>query len=303
MSAVSQSRVPRLRGRERPPRVFICYRRDDTRHLVSGLAAGLASSMRGSRIFVDRGSIPIGAVVQPTIEEEIESSDVVLAVIGPGWLTITGPDGSRRLDDPRDYVHAEIAAALRRGKHVIPVLVDGASMPLQDELPPEIAELAGRQAKRLHDDGPEEFAEFGHQLTAAVRSFRRRQEEQRQHQRTSSRRRRLPGLVVIAITLCFGAGLGVAALVPGDSPDRPLTGSLPILGAPSVAIEVPEFSGSVPDLKRDKARPRPRPSTSTGSSAAGNTRPTPTTSTGTATGSTGGSAPPPSGEGPLEGTS
>ena len=38
-------------------------------------------------------------------------------------------DNQRRLDDPNDFVRIEIEAALERNVRVIPVLVDGATMP------------------------------------------------------------------------------------------------------------------------------------------------------------------------------
>jgi hypothetical protein len=73
---------------------------------------------------------------------------VLLAVIGPRWLTAAGTRG-RRLDDPADLVRLEIEAALTRGVLVIPVLVGGARMPSTDELPVSLRLLAGRQAVEL----------------------------------------------------------------------------------------------------------------------------------------------------------
>ena len=53
----------------------------------------------------------------------------MLVLIGQSWLTAVEEDGSRRLDNPRDWVVQEIEAALARDVTVIPVLVDGARMP------------------------------------------------------------------------------------------------------------------------------------------------------------------------------
>ena len=53
----------------------------------------------------------------------------MLVVIGPRWLTAADPNGRRRLDDPDDLTRLEVAAALRRGIRVVPVLVGGAAMP------------------------------------------------------------------------------------------------------------------------------------------------------------------------------
>ena len=63
------------------------------------------------------------------INEAVGSCDVLIAVIGPQWLTVTDDSGRRRLNDPEDFIRLEIKAALDRGIRVVPVLVGGASMP------------------------------------------------------------------------------------------------------------------------------------------------------------------------------
>ena len=75
---------------------------------------------------------------------------MLLALIGPQWLTITNEKGQRRLDDPEDYVRLEIETALTRKIRVIPILVDEARMPGADELPPTLAPLARRNAVEIN---------------------------------------------------------------------------------------------------------------------------------------------------------
>jgi hypothetical protein len=77
------------------------------------------------------------------------STVVLVALIGDLWLTVTGQDGRRRLDNPDDFVRLEIEAALARGVRVIPILVEGARMPRADELPASLSKLARRQALEL----------------------------------------------------------------------------------------------------------------------------------------------------------
>jgi len=72
---------------------------------------------------------------------------VLLALIGHQWLTITDVHG--RIDDPDDFVRLEIEAALTRNVRIIPILVDGATMPRADELPAGSAGVARRQALEL----------------------------------------------------------------------------------------------------------------------------------------------------------
>ena len=71
---------------------------------------------------------------------------MLLAVIGPNWLTAADERGRRRLDDPDDIVRLEIEAALVRGVRVIPILVEGAVMPGRQDLPESLAGLARRHA-------------------------------------------------------------------------------------------------------------------------------------------------------------
>jgi hypothetical protein len=75
----------------------------------------------------------------------------MLALIGPNWLSASDSQGQRRLDDPDDLVRVALRAAFERSIRVIPVLVDGASMPRQDELPADIAQLARLNAIALDD--------------------------------------------------------------------------------------------------------------------------------------------------------
>jgi hypothetical protein len=76
---------------------------------------------------------------------------VLLAIIGPHWLTAKDAEGRRRLDDVNDFIRLEIGTALGRNIRVIPVLVGGAAMPKAEELPAELQPLARRQAYELSD--------------------------------------------------------------------------------------------------------------------------------------------------------
>jgi hypothetical protein len=55
-------------------------------------------------------------------------------------------DGLPRLFEPTDFVRLEIASALGRDVRVMPVLLDGAAMPTEAELPEELKPLARRNA-------------------------------------------------------------------------------------------------------------------------------------------------------------
>ena len=61
-------------------------------------------------------------------------------------------NGSRCLNDQDDFVRREIELALRRGKAVIPVLLEDAWMPGPQDLPPSIHDFARSQAVVLTSD-------------------------------------------------------------------------------------------------------------------------------------------------------
>jgi TIR domain len=136
-------------------RIYISYRRQDTAFPASWLFDRLGDRFGGGQVFKDVDSIELGDDLVEVITRAVGSCDVLLALIGTEWLTVTDEDGRRRLDDPTDVVRLEIEAALSSGVRVIPILVDGARMPHADELPDNLAGLVRRQALEL---SPARFA-------------------------------------------------------------------------------------------------------------------------------------------------
>jgi hypothetical protein len=138
-------------GRTRP-RIFLSYRR---RGEASGFAGRLADRLvkhfGADQIFRDVEDIASGVDFVDAINEGVEACEALLVVIGPDWLTVQDASGRRRLDDPRDFVRLEVASALRRSVRVIPVLVCGAQIPAESELPADIAALSRRQTHELSD--------------------------------------------------------------------------------------------------------------------------------------------------------
>jgi TIR domain len=130
-------------------RIFISYRREETAYPAGWLFDRLAYRYGGNQVFKDVDSIQLGDDFVEVITRAVGSCDVLLALIGEEWLTITDDHGHRRLDNPEDFVRLEIEAALARNVRVIPILVDGARMPRADELPASLARLVRRQALEL----------------------------------------------------------------------------------------------------------------------------------------------------------
>lgn len=131
---------------------FLSYRRDDSAGFAGRLADDLEAVFGAGTVFRDVDDIRPGEDFVQAIESHMKAVNVVLVMIGPRWLA-TGTDGTRRLDDPHDFVRQEITAALGSGRPVIPLLVGGATMPTEANLPSAIGSLARRQAVVLSDAG------------------------------------------------------------------------------------------------------------------------------------------------------
>jgi glycerophosphoryl diester phosphodiesterase len=131
-------------------RVFISYRRQDTAWPARQLYDLLVAELGADRVFKDVDNIEPGDDFVERIQSAVGSCEVLLALIGPQWLTITDSRGTRRLDDPQDFVRIEVETALTRDDvRVIPILVDNAKMPSPHELPQGLATLTRRQAVEI----------------------------------------------------------------------------------------------------------------------------------------------------------
>jgi TIR domain len=132
-----------------PGRIFLSYRREETDFPAGWLHDRLAAHFGRDQVFRDVDDIPLGANFPEVIAKAVASCDVLLALIGAQWVTITDEEGKRRLDDPNDFVRLEIEAALQRGVLVIPILVRGSKMPPARQLPASLADLVHRNALEL----------------------------------------------------------------------------------------------------------------------------------------------------------
>jgi glycerophosphoryl diester phosphodiesterase len=132
-------------------RVFISYRRQETAWPARQLHDVLAAELGANRIFKDVDDIEPGDDFVERIQSAVGSCQVLLALIGPQWLTVTDAKGARRIDDPADFVRLEVETALSRDDvRVIPILVDHAKMPTAEELPAGLAALTRRQAVEIN---------------------------------------------------------------------------------------------------------------------------------------------------------
>ncbi len=132
-------------------RVFISYRRDDSRWLARALYNKLTSEIDEERVFMDVDSIEPGLDFVDVIDDVVSKVNVMIAIIGPGFMTATDEDGGRLIDDPQNWVRLEIATALKRNIRVIPLLQQGANLPTAEELPEDLKPLVRRNAIQVNE--------------------------------------------------------------------------------------------------------------------------------------------------------
>jgi hypothetical protein len=129
-------------------RIFISYRRDDSKSVSSRIYDRLAQQFGKQNVFKDVNVIPPGVDFREYIQQEIAKADTVLVVIGTRWKRIL----QERATDPRDFVRLEIESAFQQNKLVIPVLVEGAEAVDDADLPESIMKLAYLNSARVDDD-------------------------------------------------------------------------------------------------------------------------------------------------------
>ena len=148
-------------------KVFISYRRDDSRYQARMIHAAFCKTLPSDHVFIDVDSIALGANFQKILKDSVDQCEVLLALIGPGWIDTLDPKTNmRRLDDKSDFVRIEIGEALARGIPVVPVILDGAPIPDVDLLPDDLKELASRQAEFV------EFRTFDADVERLIRKLR-----------------------------------------------------------------------------------------------------------------------------------
>jgi formylglycine-generating enzyme required for sulfatase activity len=167
-------------------KIFINYRRGDDPGSAQALFARLEQVFRPEQLFMDVDNIEPGLDFVRVIKDQVSEYDVLISVIGRGWLNARDEHGERRLDDPSDFVRIEIESALQQDKRVIPVLVGQAQMPSAEQLPDMMKPLATRQAVRLTH---ERFRADAQALITALQRVLKSAEAEHEKQEAEAKRR------------------------------------------------------------------------------------------------------------------
>jgi hypothetical protein len=222
--------------------VFISYRREDSPGHAGRIFDNLRARLGSDVVFMDVHAIDAGVDFAEALEDAVGSCDALLAIIGPSWISATDVDGRKRLDDPRDFVRIEIGGALKRNVRVVPVLVENADMPTQDDLPDEIKPLTRLNAVAMRD------SRWDADIDALVRSVERLitpraggdtvARDPTRPGASTGRRKRLWGAAAGTIVLATGAILSPRACAPDPEETLPsATTSSPTTTSPDIRSE------------------------------------------------------------------
>lgn len=229
-------------------KVFISYRRSDSRDVVGRLYDHLERRLGTQAIFKDTGSIAIGTNFADRIRAALQETDVVLVVIGSTWLSAQDDAYRRRIDDPTDWVRQEVELALSTHAVIVPVLIGDASLPRREHLPPSLSPLAGLQTTRLRPDpdfsGDAERLCQGLGIPNEPRELPRRDRTTRRITRSPTLQRPLlvstvrsdKATLELQYTLLFGSPAAAAPTARKIIPKEQLGLELEILTTPDVQL-------------------------------------------------------------------
>jgi TIR domain len=135
------------------PAIFINYRQDDTSRETAIVRNALCARWGEDVVFMDKRSIWPSEYFDAETRDALSAAWVVIAMIGPNWLTIEDNETKTlRLNAPGDWVREEIAYALKNRIRVIPVFVRAAKVPTGHELPESIRQLPRSQGIKISDE-------------------------------------------------------------------------------------------------------------------------------------------------------
>ncbi|MGB3440548.1 MAG: toll/interleukin-1 receptor domain-containing protein [Actinophytocola sp.] len=149
--------------------VFVNYRIKDEPLGAASIYRELTGRFGVDQVFRDTDSLRPGDHYPDEIRRALRESDIVLALVGPDWLTLRDSDGTRLIDRERDWVRTEIEDAFEHDIPVLPVLLLDTPQPDKKDLPASIGRLAVIQSMRIgFSDFDESLEKLARELTHRV---------------------------------------------------------------------------------------------------------------------------------------
>ena len=133
-------------------KTFISYRREDSSAEAHKIYDALAEQIGAEKVFMDIKSISPGTDWRTHLEKTLKEIDTLIIVIGPEWLKVNDDWGRRKIDLEEDLVRLEIVTSLEKKLKIIPVLVNGATLPPKNVLPSVLQNIVDFQAVFIRRD-------------------------------------------------------------------------------------------------------------------------------------------------------
>jgi hypothetical protein len=126
--------------------IFISYRRADAPGSVRLLYDRLARRYGQENVYRDLHAVRAAEDFKKSIGAALKKCKIVIFIVGPKWVEL---ERQQRLEKRDDWVRFELGMALLLNIPIIPVLVDGTTMPSKDDLREALASLAYLQAVEI----------------------------------------------------------------------------------------------------------------------------------------------------------
>jgi hypothetical protein len=214
--------------------VFISYRRNDSPAYARDIHRRLAARYGKHRVFMDLDAIPLATRdFREKINEAMGSCSALVAIIGRDWLTEADSTGRPRIQDPGDWVRAEIASAIQMNKIIIPVLVEGAAPPSAGDLPEPLKPLAYIQGLKTSEQ------DWDYHLTRLIRTI----EDNTELGPGDSRTKIAYGLMLAGI-----AARVIGGIDPIKEEEQFVSGDLALIAAVAVILAILARRAPLPRL-------------------------------------------------------
>lgn len=200
--------IRRFRNRAK---IFISYRRADSKSISDSIYRTLANTFGESNVFLDRSEehgITAGDKWKETLQAELHKSSFLLVIIGPAWEKIINDRATSSKDD---FVRFEVEMGLNRGRTItiIPTCVRGAPFPTK--VPNSVAGLLERQKIDVRDE-----PDFEEDMIRLIKAIRKRK-------RTVNYTYSISSIILLTIFFSPLINLGFAEFLPPvQSADPPM---------------------------------------------------------------------------------
>jgi hypothetical protein len=129
-----------------PIKIFVNYRRADHRDFVEHIRTWFMHRYGRENVFMDFDTIPPFARFESFIRQKVRECDVVVAIIGPRWLELMH---QKTTEGQPDYVRIELEEAIKHGKVVAPLCIQGARVPPEKAIPANLRVIFQRNVPSL----------------------------------------------------------------------------------------------------------------------------------------------------------